>query len=441
MYSQYKKSGLEWFGDIPNHWEVVSLKKNLENIIDYRGKTPTKVDSGIFLVTAKNIQNGSIQYEKSKEYVIPSEYSNIMSRGTPKIGDVLLTTEAPLGEVANVDCSDIALAQRIIKLRGNSKLNNYFLKYFLLSDAFTQYLNTFATGSTALGIKGSKISMLKIILPPFEEQKKIINFLNQKTAEIDALIADKERLIELLEEKRQAVITETITKGLDSNVKMKDSGVEWIGEVPEHWEVKKMKYLFNIKKRIEGLDNPQILSVTQKGIKVKDISTNEGQLAANYDKYQTVDPGDFVMNHMDLLTGFIDVSIFYGVTSPDYRVFKITNENYNKDYFLYYFQMCYYLRIFYKFGQGVASFGRWRLSTDEFNSFPIPIPSVKEQREIIEFINNNEEYSKDMIKDTKETINKLKEYRQSIIYEAVTGKIDVSDHDVPVESDPEEVSQ
>ncbi|GAE91086.1 type I restriction-modification system [Gracilibacillus boraciitolerans JCM 21714] len=289
--------------------------------------------------------------------------------------------------------------------------------------------------STVDSLRYSMLAHFPILLPNYDIQIKVVNFLDQKTTEIDDLIADKEKLIELLEEKRQAIITEAVTKGLDPNVKMKDSGVEWIGEIPEHWKVKRLKYLFQIKKRIEGLKNPNILSVTQKGIKVKDITTNEGQLAANYDKYQTVNVGDYVMNHMDLLTGFIDVSKYKGVTSPDYRVFAIKDEKFDRQYFLYYFQMSYYRKIFYKFGQGVSSFGRWRLPADEFYNFCVPVPTIEEQKEVVKYISSHVEDSENVIEQTKCIIKKLKEYRQSLIYEAVTGKIDVQE--IVNETEPE----
>lgn len=114
---EMKDSGVEWIGKIPKDWEIVPLTKQLDSIVDYRGKTPEKTEEGTFLVTAKNIKDGKICYELSKEYVREADYEEIMHRGIPQIGDILFTTEAPLGQVANVDRTDIALAQRIIKFR------------------------------------------------------------------------------------------------------------------------------------------------------------------------------------------------------------------------------------------------------------------------------------------------------------------------------------
>lgn len=131
---EMKDSGVEWIGKIPKDWEIVPLTKQLDSIVDYRGKTPEKTEEGTFLVTAKNIKDGKICYELSKEYVREADYEEIMHRGIPQIGDILFTTEAPLGQVANVDRTDIALAQRIIKFRALSTVNNYYLKYWMLNE-------------------------------------------------------------------------------------------------------------------------------------------------------------------------------------------------------------------------------------------------------------------------------------------------------------------
>lgn len=142
---EMKDSGVEWIGKIPKDWEIVPLTKQLDSIVDYRGKTPEKTEEGTFLVTAKNIKDGKICYELSKEYVREADYEEIMHRGIPQIGDILFTTEAPLGQVANVDRTDIALAQRIIKFRALSTVNNYYLKYWMLNEGFQQFLHSLST--------------------------------------------------------------------------------------------------------------------------------------------------------------------------------------------------------------------------------------------------------------------------------------------------------
>jgi type I restriction enzyme S subunit len=241
-----KVSGVEWLAEIPAHWEVKPLTKYVVEKADYRGKTPEKVASGVFLVTARNVRMGLIDYDCSQEFVAEEDYDEIMRRGLPRKGDILFTTEAPLGNVALVDRDDIALAQRIIRFRMNAKrFDSRFTLFAMMSDYFQAQLLTLSTGSTAEGLKASKLPMLRLLAPPVTEQHVIVDFLDRETAKIDALIAKKAKLIELLQEKRTALITQAVTKGLPStgsgqaspNVPMKDSGVEWLGKIPAHWEL------------------------------------------------------------------------------------------------------------------------------------------------------------------------------------------------------------
>jgi type I restriction enzyme S subunit len=207
-----KPSGIEWLGNVPEHWEVVPLTKYLESIVDYRGRTPNKIKEGVFLVTAKNIKNGIIDYSLSEEYVSREEHFEFMKRGEVNIGDVLFTTEAPLGEVANIDRVDICLAQRVIKFRGiETYINNYFLKYWLRSPSFQQDLQTYATGSTALGIKASKLNNLLLTLPPLSEQAAIVDYIETETAKINEKMTVARQEIALLKEFRQALIFECVT--------------------------------------------------------------------------------------------------------------------------------------------------------------------------------------------------------------------------------------
>ena len=206
-----KDSGVEWIGEIPEHWSIVPLTKQLESIVDYRGKTPEKVDDGIFLVTARNIKNGMIDYSISSEYVKAEDYDEIMRRGIPQIGDVLFTTEAPLGQVANVDRTDIALAQRIIKFSTKKHLDSYFLKYWIMSVGFQNFLMTLSTGSTAVGIKASKLFMLPVPLAPMQEQKQIVTYLDKKCERIESVIDRKQALIDRFTDYKKSLIYEVVT--------------------------------------------------------------------------------------------------------------------------------------------------------------------------------------------------------------------------------------
>lgn len=165
-----------------------------------------------------------------------------------------------------------------------------------------------------------------IPVPPLGDQKLIADFLDNKCNEIDALINDLQKQIDTIEQYRRSVITEAITHGLNSVVETKESGIIWMGRIPSHWQIIKTKYLFEIVKRIAGEEGYDVLSVTQQGLKVKDLNDYGGQIAESYAGYQFVYPEDFVMNHMDLLTGWVDYSDKFGVTSPDYRVFRLIDK-------------------------------------------------------------------------------------------------------------------
>ena len=171
--------------------------------VDYRGKTPTKTDSGVFLVTAKNVKDGYIDYGASQEYISEDDYEEVMHRGKPEIGDVLITTEAPCGNVAQVNRADIALAQRIIKYRGQSNIvDNTYLKYYLLSPEFQDILNAKSSGGTVKGIKGSILHQQEIKYPKYEEQFKIGSYFNN----LDHLITLHQRKCDELKKMKKYML-------------------------------------------------------------------------------------------------------------------------------------------------------------------------------------------------------------------------------------------
>lgn len=209
-------------------------------------------------------------------------------------------------------------------------------------------------------------------------------------------------------------------KALGSYNELQNSAIEWLGDIPSHWQLKRLKYVVEILKRIAGKEGFDVLSITQKGIKVKDIESGEGQLAMDYSKYQLLYKGEFAMNHMDLLTGYVDISKYDGVVSPDYRAFRNRSSEVLDTYLLLIFQMGYTQRIFYKYGQGVSFLGRWRFPADNFNNFFIPIPSVDEQNKIVEFISRKTAQIDEAIAIKEKQIALLKERKQIIIQKAVT---------------------
>jgi len=210
-----KDSGVEWLGRVPAAWTVKALPRYMLGRVDYRGATPTKREDGVLLITARNVKAGYIDYDTSKEFVAEDEYAEIMSRGTPQVGDILMTMEAPLGNFAAVDRPHIALAQRIVKFRASSEALSSFLVYALNSATFQAQLVSKATGSTALGLKASKLIELRLAMPPVAEQSLIAQHLDDKTAKIDALIEKAKAMNVVLRERRSALISAAVTGKID----------------------------------------------------------------------------------------------------------------------------------------------------------------------------------------------------------------------------------
>lgn len=208
----YKKSEL---GVIPKDWDVKRLYE-VAHSVDYRGKTPPKSDKGIFLITAKNIKFGYIDYETSKEYILKSSYMTTMSRGETKLGDVLITTEAPMGNVAQIDKEGLALAQRVIKYRGieDTILNDY-LKNSLMSKYFQKELIAESTGSTVKGIKGSRLHKLNVLVPKINEQENIISTLKP----IDNKIQTEQNTLKKYEQIKKGLMDDLLTGKKEVKVK------------------------------------------------------------------------------------------------------------------------------------------------------------------------------------------------------------------------------
>ncbi len=211
-----KDSGVEWLGWIPTHWEVCHLRRVVSKFVDYRGKTPEKSVSGVPLVTARNIKNQSIDFSLSEEFIPEELYPRWMVRGRPERGDVVITTEAPLGETAQVVDTGIALAQRVILLKVDAtKIINDYLKYHFAADSGRMELRTRATGSTALGIKASHLKSSLIPVPLMCEQDEISRTVRSESEEVDVLIAKVREAIDQLREFRAALISAAVTGKID----------------------------------------------------------------------------------------------------------------------------------------------------------------------------------------------------------------------------------
>lgn len=407
MTRKMKDSGIEWIGEIPEDWGLVRVKSLF---LIGRGRvisqTELEKDGKYPVYSSQTKNNGCLGYIKTYDF---DRSQLTWTTDGANAGTIFLRE-------GKYNCTNVC-GTLFPKTNDNLKFLKYSLEYTAI---YHKRLDT-----NGYKIMNNEMAEIKLVIPKIDKQINIANYLDTKCSKIDETIQKEKQVIEKLKQYKQSIITEAVTKGLDSDVKMKDSGVEWIGDIPEHWSVKKLKYLFRIKKNIAGELGYDILSVTQSGIKIKDISKNDGQLSMDYSKYQLVEKDDFIMNHMDLLTGFVDCSKYSGVTSPDYRVFKLLDSQNHRGYYNFIFQSCYYNKIFYGLGQGVSGLGRWRLQTDKFINFVLPIPPVNEQKIIYNYIRRKIVTIDKAISNKEKLIEKLTEYKKSLIYECVTGKREV----------------
>lgn len=420
MAREMKDSGVEWIGQIPKGWEM----KRLKNILLERkeNNNPVKTKNILSLTNDRGVipysEKGNTG-NKSKEdltgYKLAYPNDIVLNSMNIVIGSVGLSKY--YGCVSPV----------YYMLYSNDKNIEYY-NYIFQTKVFQNSLKGLGNGilEIRMRIPMEKLNNVILPIPPLKEQEKIANYLDKKVTDIDLIIEKTKATIENYKKYKQSIITEAVTKGLNPNVEMKETDNIHIKFIPKSWELKKLKYLFSIKKEIAGKKGFDVLSITQKGIKIKDISTNEGQMSMDYSKYQLLNKGDFAMNHMDLLTGWVDISQYDGVTSPDYRVFVLNDEMKNsKAYYLYLMQICYSNRIFYGLGQGVSNLGRWRLQAEKFLNFSIPVPPLQEQKEIAEYLDKKVTEIDNLIVKKESLINEMEEYKKSLIYECVTGKKEI----------------
>ncbi|WHN66064.1 restriction endonuclease subunit S [Cysteiniphilum sp. QT6929] len=424
-YPQYKDSDVEWLGEVPEEWRVIKIGNLFLSIGS--GTTPISTSKEYYegglipWVNTGDLNDGYL--EGSKRHITEKALEDFSTlKVYPKGSIIIAMYGATIGKLT-ITTSSATTNQACCVLEPAITIDSKYIFYCLL--ASRNYIIDLAYGAGQPNISQETIRSLKLPVPITKEQTTIANYLDQQTVKINQLIENYQKLIALSKEKRTALITHCVTKGLDPTIKMKDSGVEWLGEVPEHWIVDRVKSHFKIEKRISGSLDYDVLSITQKGIVVKDIDSGEGQLSMDYSKYQLIFKGEFGMNHMDLLTGYIDISKYNGVVSPDYRVFSIKNQIFNTNFYLYVFQTCYINKIFYKYGQGSSQLGRWRLPSEEFYGLRIPTPFLDEQMKISNYLDQQTAKIDQTIEKAERAIELLKEKRTALITAVVTGKVDV----------------
>ena len=347
--------------------------------VDYRGKTPTKTDSGVFLVTAKNVKDGYIDYGVSQEYISEDDYEEVMHRGKPEIGDVLITTEAPCGNVAQVNRADIALAQRIIKYRGQSNIvDNTYLKDYLQSPEFQNILNAKSSGGTVKGIKGSILHQQEIKYPKYEEQFKIGSYFNN----LDNLITLHQRKCDDTKELKKYMLQKMFPKNGEKFPEIRFKGFT------EAWEQRKLGDLLNeTREKTSVEDEDTLLSCAIDGMFLNSELFSHFRGSSNIG-YLKVKKNDLILSAQNLHLGNCNVNLRFehGIISPAYKVYELINcdplfmqawvkQDKTKDFFL-------------KASTEGASICRKNIVWEELYKQELPVPKINEQVKIGAFFQN-----------------------------------------------------
>lgn len=412
---EMKDSGIEWVGAIPQDWQLSKIgslyTQRNEKVSDKNYQPLSVTMQGILpqLATAAKTDDGD-------------------NRKLVRVGDFAINSRSDRRGSCGISPLDGSVSLINIILTPRTAMHPGYYNWLFHTTLFADEFYKWGHGIVAdlWTTHWQEMKSITVPVPEYAEQERIAAFLDAECAEIDTVLEKTRASIEEYKKLKQAVITQAVTKGIRGDRPMKDSGSVWFEEIPCNWVMKRIKYLFHIKKDIAGKEGYTVLSITQRGIQPKDLSKNEGQIAANYSQYQLLAPGDFAMNHMDLLTGWVDISKYSGVTSPDYRVFVLDDtEKNDSSYYLYLMQMCYFNRIFYGLGQGVSGMGRWRLQADNFLNFPVVVPPVDEQKEIVSYLNEKCKQLDTLIRNKQQYLTEIENYKKSLIYEYVTGKKEV----------------
>ena len=425
-YESYKDSGVEWLGEVPKHWQHASLRHACRRITDGSHFSPKSVENGKSYVTVRNLDCGKIDLLGAAK-VSPEDFEQLEKAGCrPAINDVLFSKDGTVGKVAIVeDDNFVALSSLAIISPMIGKLAPKFLFYFLQSANGEKQIESLYAGAALRRITLDAIVGIWLPLPELSEQSTIAAFLDRETAKIDALIAEQHRLIELLKEKRQSVISHAVAKGLNPNAPMKDSGVEWLGDVPEHWELKATKRLFRLVVEPAPDDNDhELLSIyTAIGVRPRKELEEKGNKATTTNGYWMVKKGDLIVNKLLAWMGAIGISNYDGVTSTAYDILRQRLPLEPRYYdFLFRCGVCF--SEFRRYSRGIMDM-RLRLYFDELGQLYMPYPSKVEQNEIVSFLESELDKFDPLIAETQLAISLLQERRTALISAAVTGKIDV----------------
>ncbi|UOA07373.1 restriction endonuclease subunit S [Methylobacter sp. S3L5C] len=422
-YESYKPSGVEWLGDIPDHWKTRQLRW-LADFVE-RGTAPSYADNGILVINQACLSTYELNLSKAKYHFSKEDFRK--SRGLLKKGDILIasTGRGVLGKCCFVNSEVEGFVDSHVTIVRDSKgrLPAKFV-FYLLSTQYEMINACLSEGSTnQTELQRDSFRKIQIPLPPRAEQDRIVTFLDQKTTEIDVAIAKKKRLIELLQEQKNILINQAVTRGLNPNVTMRDSGVEWIGEIPKHWQQLRNKALFH-QRNEPGKNDLPILSVSlHSGIsdKEQDETENIRAKVRIQDKtmYKRVYPGDVAYNMMRAWQGAIGVVRVDGLVSPAYVVAE-PRESINGSYFEYLYRTQGFIREMDRYSKGITDF-RKRLYWNEFKQLTSLLPPIDEQVQIAAYADRVLAKTASLIEKTLVQIENLHVFRNSLVAAVVTG--------------------
>ncbi|UXN05407.1 restriction endonuclease subunit S [Bartonella sp. HY761] len=420
-YPSYNKCEDEVLDKLPNNWIIKPFwalfeKSEITNQINHQ-LLSVYLDKGVILYS----EGGGLVHKPAdslEKYQLVNVNDFVMNNQQAWRGSIGVSPYRGL----------VSPAYLVFKI--HEILNPNFVKY-LVRDKYI--IDKFMVSSLSVGtiqrqVKSHLLRKILIPIPLKEEQTKIAQYLDRETAKINALIAAQEKLINLLEEQRKSTISHAVTKGLNPNAPMKDSGIEWLGEVPAHWEVKPIKSLYGRIKRT-GYEQETLLSVYREyGVIIKSSRTdNHNQESDDLSPYQLVNIGDLVINKMKAWQGSLAISRYRGIVSPAYYIYKFISKFEVNDNFIHnQIRSEYFIQSYKNFSKGIRV-GQWDLENELFMRINLFVPPLNEQNEIVNFLDKENARIEALKEKQKELIEKLKEYRASVISHAVTGKIDVRD--------------
>ena len=443
-YQTYCDSGCEWLGDLPSHWRTTPLHR----LVSYRTSSVDKKSKAdeipVRLCNYTDVYHSERIRAADGEYMAATATGHEVERFGLRPGDVIITKDSEdwrdIGVPAMVEDSsdDFVCGYHLGIVRSGEDIDSGYLFRALLSDGVNKQLQVAATGVTRYGIPNASVESAVLPLPPLGEQRAIAAHLDSETARIARLITLQESLIERLDEYRTALVTRVVTKGLppeaaeaaglDPEPALKDSRVEWLGEVPEHWEVVRNRRVFReLDDRSEDGDG-ELLTVSHiTGITRRSDKPDVGMfLAESLEGYKRCFPGDLVVNTMWAWMGAAGTAREAGLVSPSYNVYSPDRSRLLPGFVNMAFRSRRYVLGMTSESRGIWT-SRLRLYPQQFLSLVTAVPPLEEQEAIVDHVATIESRAERMARAVREAIERLREYRSALISAAVTGKIDVRD--------------